>query len=317
MTTTSKQNKAIVSGINFNPETNITFAKAKVNDKGGKSIGVLNADTKKGLYISTPLMLTWGLNENDPFDGKSGPKTYDFTLQFPNKEYANDTSSQFLANFKALEDYIKNQAIVNSRDWLGKPKVTSEVVDALWSPMLKFPKDQATGEFDYTRPPTLRVKVPYWDGQFNIEIYDVDKKLLFPNEDNNTSLNELISKGTHMATVIQCGGIWVASGKFGITWRLFQAVVKPRESLKGKCHVELAPEEKAKLMSENQEPKTETSVLVIDSDEEEEEEEKEEKEEEKEEEIKSQPYIDYTEPEQEIENNQTPTQKSRRVVKKK
>lgn len=277
MTTASKQNAAIVSGIDFDPTKDVTFAKAKVNDKGGKSIGVLNAATKKGLYISSPLMLTWGLNENDPFDGKSGPKTYDFTLQFPNAEYNSETVDKFLKNFKALEDYIKDQAIANSRDWLGKPKVTPEVVDALWSPMIKYPKDQQTGEFDHNRPPTLRVKVPFWDGVFNVEIYDVEQNLLFPKEDG-PNLNELITKGTNMATVIQCGGVWVASGKFGVTWRLFQAVVKPRESLKGKCHIMLGAEEKAKLMAESNtsdETSKEKVVDVVDSDEEEDEEEEE------------------------------------------
>ena len=42
--------------------------------------------------------------------------------------------------------------------------MSSEVIDALWTPMLKYPKDQETGEFDYSRPPTLRLKLPIWEG---------------------------------------------------------------------------------------------------------------------------------------------------------
>mgnify|MGYP001336871983 CR=1 FL=1 len=314
MTTASKQNASIVSGIDFDPTKDVTFAKAKVNDKGGKSIGVLNAATKKGLYISSPLMLTWGLNENEPFDGKSGPKTYDFTLQFPNDEYKNETVEKFLKNFKALEEHIKNQAIANSRDWLGKAKMTPEVVDALWSPMIKYPKDQQSGEFDYSRPPQLRVKVPYWDGVFNVEIYDVEQNLLFPKEDGPT-LNELITKGINMATVIQCGGVWVASGKFGVTWRLFQAVVKPRESLKGKCHIMLGAEDKAKLMAEtddtSQESSKEKTVDVVDSDEDDEEQEEEE-------EVSVSDPVPEPEPEPEPDPEPEPkAAKPKRVVKKK
>ena len=58
-------------------------------------------------------------------------------------------------------------------------------------------------------------------------------------DDNNLFPIDLISKGTNVATVIQCGGLWFASGKFGVTWRLLQAVVKPRESLTGKCLITL------------------------------------------------------------------------------
>ena len=28
------------------------------------------------------------------------------------------------------------------------------------------------GDFDYTRAPTLRLKVPYWEGEYKIELYD-------------------------------------------------------------------------------------------------------------------------------------------------
>ena len=273
MPTSTKATAAIISGLDVNPEKDVYFAKPKVNDKGGKNIGVLNAHTKKSFHLSTPLMLTWGLNENEPFDGKSGPKTYDFTLQFPNNEYSSEATTTFLKNFKALEQHIKDSAVENSRDWLGRAKMTSEVVDALWSPMVKYPKDQETGDFDYSRQPQVRVKVPFWDGEFNVEIYDPDEKLLFPNE-NGVELKDLITKGSQMATVLQCGGVWVASGKFGVTWRLFQAVVKPKETLKGKCHISLGKEDKEKLLAQvesDEDVKEKEKVVVVeDSDEEEE-----------------------------------------------
>lgn len=312
MPTSTKATAAIISGLEVKPEKDVYFAKPKVNDKGGKNIGVLNAHTKKSFHMSTPIMLTWGLNENEPFDGKSGPKTYDFTLQFPNEEYSSDATQKFLKNFKALEQFIKDSAVENSRDWLGKAKMTAEVVDALWSPMVKYPKDQVTGEFDYSRQPQVRVKVPFWDGEFNVEIYDPDQKLLFPNE-NGVELKDLITKGGQMATVLQCGGVWVASGKFGVTWRLFQAVVKPKESLKGKCHIALAKEEKEKLLSESDpvedDKEKEKVVAVVDSDEEEEED------------VASAPASAVPEPEEEEELEvpapPPPPEKKKRVVKKK
>ena len=51
--------------------------------------------------------------------------------------------------------------------------------------------------------------------------------------------------------MIQCGGIWFANGKFGVTWKLVQAVVKPKESLKGKCHIVLSAEDKKILEADN------------------------------------------------------------------
>ena len=152
------------------------------------------------------------------------------SLQFPKEEYKTEATSKFLENMKSFETKLK-QSIKNSKEWMNKAKMTSEVCDALWTPMLKYPKypeghDNA-GEFDYSRPPTLRLKVPYWEGEYKIELYDTQSKPLFPN-DKGVLPTELVPKSVDIATVIQCGGLWFANGKFGVTWKLFQGVVKPK-----------------------------------------------------------------------------------------
>ena len=235
----------IIKGVAFNCETDVIFTKPKVNSSGGKNIGILNATTKKSLYIATPLMLTWGVNEYH--DEKSGKVTYDLSIQFPKSEYNTEELSKFLKAMQGIEEKIKKTAMENSKEWMNKAKMSQEVVDALWSPMLKYPKDQATGEPDYSRAPTLRVKIPYWEGEFkNVEVYDINQNSLFPN-DGDVSISELITKGSNVATIIQCGGVWFANGKFGVTWKLFQCVVKPRETLSGKCHIQLTSTERTTL----------------------------------------------------------------------
>ena len=186
-------------------------------------------------------MLTWGVNEY--VDDKSKASTYDLALQFPKDEYANENTTQFLKNMQTFENKIKADAIVNCKEWFNKPKMSADVVDALWTPILKYPKDKDSGEFDYSRSPTLKVKLPYWEGVFkNVEIYNETSDLVYPN-DNDIKISDLITKGSNIATIIQCGGIWCANGKFGVTFKLFQCVVKPRPSLSGKCHIVLNSEE--------------------------------------------------------------------------
>lgn len=238
---------SIVSGVNFNVTKDYMYTKAKVNANGRKSIGILNNENKKSLYVSTPLMLTWGVNTYS--DEKTGEvQSYDIALQFPNDEYNNPDCVAFLKNMQALEQKIKEDAVVNSKDWLNKNKLVPDAVDALWSPMLKYPKDKDTGEPDYSRAPTLKVKIPYWQGEFkNVELYNDSKELVFPQEDVETNISEFIVKGSNVATIIQCGGIWVANGKFGVTWKLFQAVVKPKTSLSGKCHISLSQKDKEQM----------------------------------------------------------------------
>ena len=235
----------IVSGATFNASTDYVYTKPKLNANNGKMIGILNKHNMKSLYLSTPLMLTWGVNEYT--DDKTGKKTFDMALQFPNQEYNNPECAAFLKNMQELEKRIKDDAITNCKEWLNKPKMVAEAVEALWTPMLKYPRDKATEEPDHSRAPSLKVKIPFWDDVFkNVELYNEASVLVFPNDDNN-SIGDYIVKGTNVATLIQCGGIWVANGKFGVTWKLFQAVVKPRTTLSGKCHIVLSEKDKEKL----------------------------------------------------------------------
>ncbi len=225
----------IVSATEFVPAQNMIYTKPKANAAGGKSVGIINTATRKSLHVQTPLMMTWGANTYENPNGSS----YDISLQFPREEFTNKATQDLLTMLQQFEEKVKQDAQTYSRDWFGKPTMSREVIDALWSPMLKYPKNQATMEADTTRPPTLKLKLPAWGGAFKFELFDTQNNILIPNEDGITPV-ELIPKGSEIACIIQCGGIWFANGKFGVTWKLFQGVVKPTQSLaKGQCHIKL------------------------------------------------------------------------------
>jgi hypothetical protein len=151
---------------------------------------------------------------------------------------------------KTFEEKLKNDAVKNSKEWFGKASMSREVVDALFSPMLRYPKNPETGEPDTSRAPTLKVKIPFWEGKFNTEVYDMNMDSLFPCDDESVTPLSLIQKGSNVAVIIQNSGVWFAGGKFGTTWKLVQCVVKPKATLRGKCHIQLAPEDKEKLSNQ-------------------------------------------------------------------
>lgn len=258
----------IVQGIEFS-ENDFSFTKPKVLSSGGKSVGVVNGG--KVLTLSTPLMTTWGLSDYE------GNQKFEFSLQYPTEEYGDAETESFLVNMKNFEENIKAEAIKNSMAWFGKKSMSKEVVDALWSPMLKYskyPKGHTNeGEFDYDRPPRLQVKVPFYDGIWKAELYDDAENRLFPNVNEPTVTPlDFITKGAKVATLIQCGGVWFANGKFGVTWKLVQAVIKPRETLFGRCHIALSSADKERLKVA-EEVEQDLNDTAVESDEEEEEEE--------------------------------------------
>jgi hypothetical protein len=240
----------IIDGTTFNAQT-ILYSAPKANAQGGKSINILNPATKSGLRIAAPLLLTWGASDfTDPKTGVSNGK-YDLSLQFPSEDYKTEDADAFLKNMIALEDKIKADALTYSKEWFGKVHKNAEVVDALYTPMLKYSKNKETGEADLTKAPTLRVKIPMWEGVYKCEVYDEDENKLYPSPTNpNATPIEFLQKGINVATLIQCGGLWFANGKFGVTWKLIQAVAqKPRGSLTGSCFIKLKPSDKARLKS--------------------------------------------------------------------
>lgn len=235
----------IIDATTFNPVKQVKYSKMKVNKVGGKSVGIMNSDTGKSLILQTPLILTWGANKF--VDEKSGKTTYDMALQFPRDDYQTEDNKKFLDAMVAFQNKLKSDAITNSKEWFNKPKMTPEVVDALFHPMLTYAKNKESGEADMTKSPTLKIKIPYYENQFNCEVYDTSAKMLFPVESSTQTPLELITKASNIIAVIQCGGFWFANGKFGVTWKLIQCVVKPKPTLKGRCLISVSSENKTQI----------------------------------------------------------------------
>ena len=293
---------------------NIKYSSPKANSAGGKAVNIYNRQTNSRLNISTPMMLTWGASDFvDPKTGEGNGK-FEMTLQFPTDEYNTDELRQFLDNMKAFEEKIKSDALKNSKDWFGKIHKSSEVVDALYTPMLKYSKDSNTGEYNYSKPPSIRVKLPIWEGVWKCEVYDDDGVCLFPNSKGITPVS-LIPKATNVKVLMTCGGIWFAHGKFGVTWKLIQAMVqKPRAQLSGKCYLKPQPKEERPttppIIEEEQEQEKEKeielSVAIEDSDCDEEDDVS----------VNNNVVIDVVQPNVVITTSE-PVKKSRKIVKKK
>jgi len=236
---------SITKAKNFNASS-VTYKEAAVNKRGGKSVQC----QLKGapIVLQFPLMLTWGINER--VDEQSGRVSFDMALQFePDKS---SSIRKFQTNLENFQNKILDDAVAKSKEWFGKSKLSREVAEAMMYPILKFPKKKdGSGEPDYERNPTLKLKVPYWEGTYSIELYDLTGEPVFLPEATAKRMGleappqgtrgpvDVVPKAAHVKGLLACTGVWMAGGRFGVTWKLVQACVRPPVRLvgSGKCHI--------------------------------------------------------------------------------
>lgn len=205
--------------------SSVSFSAPRTLDNGGRSIYMsLN---RSPIVLQTPEMVApYGHNlYND--DGK-GPDRYSLDLSFKGKE-ARENLNTFFEKMVALDKKLVQQGFENSMTWLKKKYSSVDVVEALYTSMVKYAKDKNTGEITDKYPPTFKLKLPYVNGAFQCEVYD--------NKRNAVNLKELIDngslKGAKVTAIIQCTGIWVAGGKYGCSWKVLQMKVSPPAAIKG------------------------------------------------------------------------------------
>ena len=257
----------------------LRYMQPKISDRGAKTINMISTQSNRALHLSVPLMMTWGISDYVNEQGESDGK-FSMTLNFPNAEYTNDATDTFLQKLKDFENQILDDAVKYSDAWFGE-ELSREVVKHNFFPFLKYSKDKLTKKIDASKPPSLRARVPCYNGKWDIEIYDTKADRIFPCENDSLTPMDFVPKLSNVACVIQCGGLWFGGKGWGITWRVKQIVVKPREvvSIFGKCHVNLSTEdietmESAPTVSEIESDKNDINTLQVeDSDEEEVEEE--------------------------------------------
>jgi len=240
----SNKSAPIVLPVNQWNTSGIRYMQPKINDRGGKSINIISSQTGRSLHISTPLMMTWGISDYvDEKTGESDGK-YSMSLNFPNGEYATPATDEFLDKLKKFENQILDDAVRNSEAWFGE-EMSREVAKHTFFPFLKYTKDKITKKYDYSRPPSIRAKVPNYSNRWAIEIYDTKGQMIFPCDNENLTPMDFVPKKSNVACVLQCGGLWFGGKGWGVTWKLNQCVVKPQETVSvfGKCHIQLSTDD--------------------------------------------------------------------------
>jgi hypothetical protein len=205
---------AIVQPESFKP-AKLSVSPIKVLESGAKSAYV-NYDGGKLIFQSAVEMsLPYGLNE---FKDGAKADNPDYSIDVSFKGYDADGSVKNYYNaLQEFDQFMLSEAYKNRATWFKNSNMSKEVIEAFYSPSIKVSRDKDGNPKPY--PPTQKIKLRKMGGEFEAKIYDMGGKRL------TEPISELLVKGVTVTAIVECGGLWFAGGKFGVTWRAKQIMI--------------------------------------------------------------------------------------------
>ena len=185
------------------PRTLASGAKqAYLNYEGGRLV------MQTAVAMSSP----FGLNA---FQSQNGTE-YSVDLSFRGVDNRPELQ-EFKRVLEQMDELMINEGVKNSKAWF-KADLNKEVIKAFYTPTLKYSKDKEGNVLSY--PPNIKVKLPKRNGEWDTKFYDLNGTPY-----KGVPVEDMIVKGTQIAAIIECGGVWFAGSKFGLTWRAKQIAV--------------------------------------------------------------------------------------------
>ena len=206
--------------------SDLTCEDVKTNSLGGKVVYLKHNEQKK-VTMQTPLMSApFGLSTYT--DEKTGITKYSLDLSFKGMD-ADTKIDTFHEKMQELDNYILTLAEKNSKEWLGK-KMSREVVEALYRPILKPAKDPEK------YAPTMKLKITNTSkGEMNVEAYDTKRE--------KVNLKQELTQGARVRCIMECSSIWFVNKQFGVSWRLVQTELHKPDKISGFSFMEESDDE--------------------------------------------------------------------------
>jgi len=209
--------------------SNFKYSTPKTLSNGSRTVYITHNSQK--LSIQTPIMrLPYGVGEGyesaadkeKEKDENKKPPSYDLHVSFGGHD-ENPKMKNLLDTMLAIETQVKQDAFNNRVQWLDDDfDGIEQVVNKLFTPIVKYDKDKQTKKVIGKYPPTMKLKLPYdvKTSKFQFQTEDMD---------NNVVDFKMVQKnlrGGRGKFIIQLSGLWFAGGKFGCTWKVVNAKVE-------------------------------------------------------------------------------------------
>jgi len=244
----TKADKLNVSGV--------TFAQDK---KRGSQIYMNEGD--HSIFLQSPeLDVRYDSGEFYPNEKSTDSGKYKVRAFLTGHDDENSKVKPFFDKMVELDEAIMAEAQKNSVAWFKKKNMSRDMVESIYTPIVKMAVDKDTGEVDDSRSPTFTFKMAQYDGEVKCKIFDGDKKevnindktkddykkvgIVIPWEERMSIPHEgLFKKNSKVRAVLRCKGVWIFGGRFGCTWQAEQVGIKEAPSFEDYAFLDDSDEE--------------------------------------------------------------------------
>jgi hypothetical protein len=218
--------KAIISSSNLDI-SKISFGDIRLNKAGGKSVPIKYNGQSLQIRLEKA-MYPMGVNVRESENGTN--YTMSLTLKGCDpyaKEKAGPEAGSLgtLYNFLGdLQNKLLDTAETSSVKWFGKAR-TRPVLEDTMKQFISPSVEKVGGEWvpSGKYPPSLRMKVPVYDGRVAMDVTDSAGKAVAVDTDN---IANVFPKRVE-ASIVVSPGIYVSGQGWGVTWRVSYARVTP------------------------------------------------------------------------------------------
>ena len=190
----------------------ITLSAPKTLQSGAKQAYLNYGGERLVMQTAVAMSTPFGLNS---FQSQNGVE-YSLDLSFRGQDNRPELQ-EFKRVLEQMDTLMIEEGVKNSKTWF-KADLNKEVIKAFYTPSLKYSKDKEGNVLSY--PPNIKVKLPKRNGEFDTKFYDLNGTPY-----KGVPIEDLLVKGIQVTAIIECGGVWFAGSKFGLTWRAKQIAI--------------------------------------------------------------------------------------------
>ena len=190
----------------------ITISAPRTLASGAKQAYLNYGGERLVLQTAVAMSSPFGLNS---FQSQNGVE-YSVDLSFRGQDNRPELQ-EFKKVLEQMDALMIEEGVKNSKAWF-KADLNKEVIKAFYTPSLKISKDKEGNALSY--PPNIKVKLPKRNGEWDTKFYDLNGTAY-----KGVPVEDLITKGTQLTVIMECGGVWFAGSKFGLTWRAKQVAI--------------------------------------------------------------------------------------------